>query len=27
MKKYFSEDKNVKYLVDFIKSSDRGIAR
>lgn len=25
--KNFSEDKNVKYLVDFIKSSDRGIAR
>ena len=27
LEKDFSEDKNVKYLVDFIKSSDRGIAR
>lgn len=27
LEKNFSEDKNVKYLVDFIKSSDRGIAR
>lgn len=27
LEKDFSDDKNVKYLVDFIKSSDRGIAR
>lgn len=27
VEKDFIDDKNIKYLVDFIKSSDRGIAR